>query len=183
VKSPPVWLAIAALALSAQADEVRQIAPDRFTPMYRDPNAMQPHKPAPTPAPPAADATPPARSKVAAPSRAQPLGACERAARDWLICLAATANLADAGVDEEERAILAGLSGRAGLNPLMAEAVTNALKAAEDSWRTLRERECGNLAIIERAYSGTLYETKLVCRIRRDIERVEALRERYAAAP
>ena len=39
-----------------------------------------------------------------------------------------------------------------------------------------------DLPLIENGLGGSLYEKRLVCRIRRDIERVEYLRGRYGPA-
>jgi hypothetical protein len=55
------------------------------------------------------------------------------------------------------------------------------LRAAGEAWRMLRERECADLPLIEAGLTGSLYERRLICRIRRDIERVEFLKARYGA--
>jgi uncharacterized protein YecT (DUF1311 family) len=161
---------------------VRQIAPEMFQPMLGDPNAPShkpPPPPAPAPAPKAVAAPPPPPPVVVAPSRERPYGACEPAARDWTICLGDAAQLADREVEQAERSVLAGLEGR--VNPVMADGAARGLRAAGDAWRVLRDRECADLPLIETGLTGSLYERRLMCRIRRDVERVEVLRERYGA--
>ena len=156
-----------------------------FAPVYRDPNAPA-HKP-----PPAArraracgeasTAAKPRRPLAAAivPSRDRPFGACDPGANDFVVCLGAALSLADRAVEDGERAVLASLGGRPGVNPLIAETAARSLKAADDAWRILRDRECNDLPLIEAGLDGSLYERRLRCRLRRDIDRAEFLRERY----
>jgi uncharacterized protein YecT (DUF1311 family) len=164
---------------------VRQIAPDQFAPMYRDANAPQhklppPPPPAPPPPPtPAATPDPTPSPVTAAPSRDRPYGACEPAAPTFVACLGGAAELADKSVEEAEHWTLASLARRPGVNPVVADGAARGLRAAADAWRTLRDRECADLPLIEAGLTGSLYERRLVCRIRRDIERVEFLRARY----
>ena len=110
---------------TARADEVRQIAPEMFAPMLGDPNAPN-HKPPPLrprhlrrqkPAPVAKappPPPPPPAPPVVAPSRARPYGSCEPDARDWTACLGVAEQLAQHGVEQAERATLAGLERTAG---------------------------------------------------------------------
>ena len=65
---------------------------------------------------------------------------------------------------------------------MLADGAARGLRAAGDAWRVLRERECTDLPLIEAGLNGSLYEKRLVCRIRRDIERVEFLRARYGVS-
>jgi len=157
-----------------------------FAPVYSDPNAPA-HKLAPPPKPlappppkPAAEKPPPPAAAVA-PSRVRPYGACAPEARDFVACLGDAAGLADGEVEQAERAVLAGLGGRPGLNPVVADGAARGLHAAGEAWRMLRDRECADLPLIEAGLSGSLYERRLMCRIRRDIERVEFLRRTYGA--
>jgi uncharacterized protein YecT (DUF1311 family) len=117
------------------------------------------------------------------PTRERPLGACERTARDWLTCLAATAQLSDSAVEDTNARLIVGLDRRPRLNPVTRQAIAIALKGAQEVWRSLRERECADLALIESGLTTTLYEARLVCRIRRDLERVEALSAHYGEEP
>jgi uncharacterized protein YecT (DUF1311 family) len=172
---------LGAVARAQDAPPPRQIAPEMFAPVLRDGAAAARPRPAaaaPTPAP----AEPP-RSPVVAPGRERPLGGCERGAHDWMLCLEATARLADRSVEEAAFHVVVGLEARDKLNPLMREAMTRALSGAQEAWRTLRDRECAELPLIENGLNGTLFESRLICRIRRDIERGEALAERYVAGP
>jgi hypothetical protein len=168
-------------AALARADEVRQIAPDMFQPNYRDANAPE-HKTALAPTPVAAKppAPPPVGAPPAGPSRSRPFGGCDPQSHDFAACLGEAAGRADRSVEEAEHSVLAGLGHRPGVNPIVADAAARELRAAGDVWRTLRERECAGLPLIENGLTGSLYERRLICRIRRDIERVEFLRERYA---
>jgi uncharacterized protein YecT (DUF1311 family) len=178
-------LGAALVCVAASAEEVRQIAPDLFEPVYRDPNAPRHKPPAPKPAaaaPKAAAAKPSPKPDAAlVPNRAHPYGACAPDAPNFVACLGEAAGRADRSVDEAEHSVLAGLGARAGVNPVVADAAARGLRAAGDAWRTLRDRECADLALIENGLAGSLYERRLVCRIRRDVERVEFLRERYGA--
>ncbi len=160
--------------------EVRQIAPDQFAPMLRDPNAPQ-HKLPPPPAAPSAPAAVAAKPAPLSPvpSRDRPYGACSPEAPNFVACLGGAAELAERAVDAAEHSALAGLARRPDINPVVADSVARALRAAGEAWRTLRERECADLPLIEAGLTGSVYERRLVCRIRRDIERVEFLRERY----
>ena len=165
----------------------RQIDPDRFAPMPRDAatiGAPHPIPPAKLPhPPPAAAIVEPPRAPILPPTREQPQGACDRTARDWLACLAATAQLSDRAVEDAVARLIAGLESRPRLNPVTREAVGNALRGAQEAWRSLRERECAYLTLIESGLTGTLYEVRLLCRMRRNLERVEALSAHYSEQP
>ena len=178
-------LVVAAHAQDAAAP--RQIDPDRFAPMPRDAATIAaPHPKAPaklTPPPAAAAIVEPPPAPIVMPNRERPQGACDRTARDWLTCLAATAQLSDSAVEDADTRLIAGLDRRPRLNPVTREAVGNALRGAQDAWRSLRERECAYLTLIEIGLTGTLYEARLVCRIRRNLERVEALSAHYSEQP
>ena len=171
-----------ALVGGASADEVRQIAPEMFSPVYRDASAPS-HKP-PTPKP--TEAAKPVAAKLApppilAPSRARPYGACALEAANFVACLGDAAERADHAVEAAEHSALAGLGERPGVNPVIADGATRGLRAAGEAWRVLRDRECADLPLIETGLIGSLYERRLICRIRRDVERVEFLRERFGA--
>ena len=180
----------ALLVAAAHAEDAappRQIAPDLFAPTPRDAAAIAaPHPIAPeriAPTPPDAPIGAAARAPILMPTRARPLGACERTARDWLTCLAATAQLSDGAVEDANARLIVGLDHRPRLNPVTRQAIAIALKGAQEVWRSLRERECTDLALIESGLTTTLYEARLVCRIRRDLERVEALSAHYGEEP
>jgi hypothetical protein len=183
--------ALAGCALAAaraeDAPQPRQIAPDRFAPTPRDaatlaaPHPIVPNPPAPSP--PGAASAPPAGAPIVAPTRERPFGACDRTARDWLICIAATALLSDGAVAQTEARLIASLDRRPSLNPVMRQAIAKALAGAGEAWRSLRERECADLAMIESGLNGGLYEVRLVCRIRRNLERVQDLSTRYGEQP
>jgi uncharacterized protein YecT (DUF1311 family) len=167
---------------------VRQIAPDMFAPMYSDPNAPAhklPPPPPPAPPPPAPPSPvaekppPPPPPPEVIPTRGRPYGACEPGARDWAPCLGSAAQLADRSVEEAERAVLIAIGRRPGVNPVVADGAARSLRAAGEAWRMLRDRECADLPLVEAGLSGSVYERRLVCRIRRDIDRAESLRERY----
>ena len=143
----------------------RQIAPERFAPSLRD-------------APAVADRQIPER-----PTREKPLGNCDRKLRGWSVCLEATAQLADLSVDEEDASLIQDIQTRPGLNPLIRQGVTKAFSSAEESWRSLRDLECGELALIETGLGPSLFESRFICRIRRDIERVETLELLYRRHP
>ena len=159
--------------------------------MLGDPNAVDhkpPPPPPPKPPPPVAPAIvkappppPPPPPVVVAPSRERPYGSCEPEARDWVACLGVAAQLADHGVEQAERTALTGFSARPGVNPVIADGSARGLRAADDAWRVLRDRECADLPLVEAGLTGSLYERRLMCRIRRDVERAEILRERYGA--
>ena len=166
---------------------MRQIAPDLFEPVYRDPHAPQhkppPPPPAPKPAPVATKAAvpKPPPAVAMAPSRAHPYGACAPAAPDFVVCLGGAVESADHEVEAAEHAVLAGLSERPGVNPVVADGAARSLRAAGGAWRALRDVECADLPLIENGLMGSLYERRLLCRLRRDIARVEFLRARYGA--
>jgi hypothetical protein len=61
----------------------------------------------------------------------------------------------------------------------MRQGIGKALGDADEAWRNLRDRECGQLALIERQMPKALYEARLICRIRRNLERMEALDLHY----
>jgi uncharacterized protein YecT (DUF1311 family) len=178
-------LVVAAHAQDAAAP--RQIDPDRFAPTPRDAATIAAPHPKPpaklAPPPPVATIVAPPPTPIVMPSRERPQGACDRTARDWLNCLAATAQLSDRAVEDAVAGLIAGLDSRPRLNPVTREAAGNALRGAQEAWRSLRERECAYLTLIETGLTGTLYEARLLCRIRRNLEREEALAAHYSEQP
>ena len=120
-----------------------------------------------------------AHGAVVSPDREHPAGACEKRARDWAACLQATARLSDAVVEEAEARASDAIQRRERLNAVLKTAVASALRSAQDEWRALRERECGDLALLETGLEGTLFEIRALCRIRRNLERAETLKARY----
>jgi hypothetical protein len=158
-----------------------------FQPNYGDPSAPRhkllppPPKPAPSAIKAAAPKPPPEAPAPPAPSRAHPYGPCAPDAPNFVACLGEAAQRADHTVEQAEHSVLAGLGERAGVNPVVADGAARGLRAAGEAWRTLRDRECMDLPLIEAGLTGSLYERRLICRIRRDVERVEFLRERYGA--
>ena len=120
-----------------------------------------------------------AQAPVVAPDREHPAGACEKRARDWAACLQATARLSEGIVEEAEARASDAIQRRERLNAVVKTSVANALRSAQDEWRALRERECGDLALLETGLEGTLFEIRSLCRIRRNLERAQTLKARY----
>jgi hypothetical protein len=181
-----VALALAGAARAQDAPEPRQIAPDRFAPSYRDTPPPRPRPPAVVPAPvppPTPVVAEPPRTPIVTPDDDHPLGACDHAARDFMLCLGGTSRLSEIAVIQAEGRVVDGLDHRPNLSPLMRAAVGRAFHAANDEWRQLRDRECGELTLIEHDLSGPVFEQRLVCRLRRDLERIDTLDERYGQAP
>ena len=164
---------------------MRQIAPDLVAPTYGDPSAPS-HKlpPAPPPPPPVVRAAPAAKPAPVlpppiTPSRDKPLGACEAGMNGFVACLTTAAELADRSVGDAERAAIAAIGKRADINPVVADGATRGLHATGDLWRMLRDRECADLPLVETGLDGSLFQRRLLCRIQRDVDRVETLRQRY----
>lgn len=155
-------LAWSAAAAQTPAPVIRQIAPDRFQPTPRGDYGQS-----------AVAAT------VTPPTKDQPLGSCDKKARGWLNCLSATADLSTLLVSEAENTIAASLELRPKLSPSLQRVLANALADADAKWLELREQECGQLALLESAPGGQLYEAQLLCRIRHNMERVDQLKTHY----
>jgi len=143
----------------------RQIAPDRFQPAL---DAGQPDGEV--------------RAAIVAPTKERPFGACVMSAHDWIACINATATLSDQSVDEAERRVEGALARRPKLNGFLRQSVAKALARLDADWRAFRDRECQDLALIEHGLPSSIYEARLVCRIRRNLERAEALEARYGEA-
>jgi len=119
------------------------------------------------------------RADIVAPTEEHPTGACRRGARDWLACLSATATLSDRALDEVETKLADAVGRRPQVNVVMRKLFVKELTEVETDWRALRERECQGLPAFEKASPGPLYELRLTCRIRRNLERIAALQARY----
>jgi hypothetical protein len=174
-------VAVAMLALSgaASADDAPQprvIAPDRFQPMLREAPA-KPHD-APPNAEPAPAEQP--RSPIVMPTFEHPVGACNPNTHDWLACLELTAKLSDDAVNDAVTRLSDGFEHRANVEFFARVEAKKALKSAEDIWRALRDYECGDVAKMERGLVGAYRDARLQCRIRRNLERVDMLNNRYA---
>jgi len=157
-------LALAAAILGAGAaaadpDAPRQIAPDLVPPAAADSAADG-----------AAE-----RAPIVAPSKDRPYGACRREARDWLACLAATAALSDGLVNAAEQRAREAVARRLKTNKLLPETFAKALDLVDADWRGLRDRECETLAFFENGPPAPVYERRLNCRIRLNLERAADL--------
>jgi uncharacterized protein YecT (DUF1311 family) len=174
-----VAVALLALAGAAKADDApqpRMIAPDRFQPNLRETPAkrdMPPAKGEPAPAE-------QPRSAIVMPTFDHPVGACDPTTHDWLACLELTTTLSDHAVDDEVTHLIDSFEHRASVDFFARVKAKKALKSAEESWRALRDSECGDLAKMERGLVGVYHEQRLQCRIRRNLERVDMLTTRYA---
>jgi hypothetical protein len=146
-----------------QAHEVRRIAPDRFEPNLRDDAEAKP------------------AVAVAPPTKEHPLGSCDKASRGWLNCLRATADLAAILVGAAENRALASLERRKTASASLQRVSVKALADADAKWTELRELECSQLALLKVGPSAPLYETQLICRINRNMERIDQLATRYGA--
>jgi hypothetical protein len=176
-----VALAGLALAGAAKADDAPQprvIAPDRFQPYLREappkPNAPANGGPAPSDQ---------ARSAIVMPTFEHPVGACDPNTHDWLACLELTATLSDRAVEDQVSRLIDSFEHRTNVDFFARVEAKKALKSAEESFRALRDLECGDLARVERGLVGAYREARLQCRIRRNLERVDMLTTRYAEAP
>ena len=137
------------------------------------PRVIAPELVPPTTADSAADSA--ARSAVVAPSTDRPYGACRRDARDWLACLAATATLSDALVDAAEQRAREAVARRLKVNKILPQSFAKSLDSIEFDWRNLRDRQCDALAFFEDAPPAPIYERRLGCRIRLNLERAATL--------
>jgi uncharacterized protein YecT (DUF1311 family) len=171
-------LALAAAAKADDAPQPRVIAPDRFQPNLRE----APSKSyAPANGAPALAEQP--KAAIVLPTFEHPVGTCDPAAHDWLPCLEATAKLSDNSVDDEATRLIDSFESRKNVDFFARVEAKKALKSAQESWRALRDIECGDLAKIERGLVGAYREARLQCRIRRNLERVDMLTTRYAEGP
>jgi uncharacterized protein YecT (DUF1311 family) len=116
-----------------------------------------------------------ARSPIVAPSKDRPQGACRREARDWLACIAATATLSDALVDAADQRAREAVRRRVKTNKILPQTFAKALDAVEGDWRGLRDKECEALAFFENGPPAPVYERRLACRIRLNLDRAAAL--------
>jgi hypothetical protein len=154
------------LAQAAHAQDaprvIRQIAPDRFQPNPRgdsEPRA-------------AAAAVPP-------PSKENPFGGCDRASRNWLNCLRATADLSTLMVAEAENRLVASLDQRPNLSPSLQRILAKDLSDADSKWLELRKQECSQLALLEVGSGKQLYEAQMLCQITHNTERIGELAAHY----
>jgi hypothetical protein len=141
---------------------IRQIAPDRFQPNLRD-TADQPAS----------------AIAVVPPSKEHPLGVCDRASRNWVNCLRATADLSTMMVAEAENKLVASLVQRPNLNPSLQRIFAKDLVDADSKWLELRKEECNQLAMLEVGPGKQLYEAQLLCQITHNAERIDALATHY----
>jgi uncharacterized protein YecT (DUF1311 family) len=121
------------------------------------------------------------RTIVALPTRERPYGNCDRATRQWLSCLSATAELSDRLVDDAEERVRAALAKRPDIGSYMRDVFTKALTNADSQWRTLRDYECNELVLLEKGARAQPYELRLTCRIRHNVDRADELWSRYGS--
>ena len=171
-------LALAGATMADDAPQPRMIAPDRFQPNLRE---APPKHDAPAKGAPAAAEQP--RTAIVMPTFDHPVGACDPNTHDWLACLELTAKLSDDAVDAEVSRLSDSFEHRASVDFFARVEAKKALKSAHESWRALRDIECGDLAKVERGLVGAYRETRLQCRIRRNLERVDMLTTRYGEGP
>ena len=145
---------------------VRKIAPERFQPTYMGNYGTRP-----------------ATAAAIAPTKEHPLGNCDPASRDWSLCLRATADLSDVELTQAESRLATSVEDRTDLNLLLKRSFAKALSEADAKWRSLREQECGELALLEAAAGTSLYEARLVCQIRHNSERIEQIAAHYGLDP
>jgi hypothetical protein len=141
---------------------IRQIAPDRFQPYLRDNNEPRPEAAA-----------------VIPPSKERPLGGCDRASRNWIICLRATADLSAMMVEDAQNKLVASLEQRPNLNPSLQRIFAKDLVDADAKWLELRQQECNQLAMLEAGPGRQLFEAQLLCQLTRNAERIDALSAHY----
>ena len=169
------WLALAGAASADDAPQPLVIAPERFQPNLREAPAKHD---APAKAEPAQAEQP--RTPVVMPTFDHPVGACDPNTHDWLACLELTAKLSDDAVEDAVSRLSDGFEHRASVEFFARVEAKKALKGAEETWRALRDYECGDLARMERGLVGAYRDARLQCRIRRNLERVDMLNNRYA---
>ena len=171
------WLALAGAANADDAPQPRVIAPERFQPNLREAPAAKPNAPPvkSEPAPPEAPKAP-----IVMPTFEHPVGACDSKGHDWLACLEETAKLSDNAVDDAVSHLIDSFEHRASVDFFARVEAKKALKGAQATWQALRDYECGDLAKLERGLVGAYHEERLQCRIRRNLERVDMLNNRYA---
>jgi hypothetical protein len=124
------------------------------------------------------DAPRPAPASV--PSKEHPFGSCDRNSRSWLSCLRSTGELSDALVSEAEEQLRLELAQRTDLGLGARQNYSKALELANSQWRSLREQECRELALLEIRRRVQLYEARLTCQIVHNIERADELLSRYS---
>jgi uncharacterized protein YecT (DUF1311 family) len=144
------------------APRPRRIAPDQF-PAYSS----------------GEDGAAAKRATIALPTRERPFGNCDRANREWLSCLHATAELSDRLVDEAEDRVRAALVLRPDVSSFMRESFSRALTQADTQWRALRDYECNGLVLLEKGFRAQPYEVRLTCQIRHNLDRAEQLWSSY----
>ena len=169
-------LAFAGAAMAEDAPQPRVIAPDRFQPMLRE--APPAKHEAPAKADPAPSEQP--RTPIVMPTFDHPVGACDPNTHDWLACLELTAKLSDDAVEDAVNRLSDGFEHRTRVEFFARVESKKALKGAQETWRALRDYECGDLARMERGLVGAYRDARLQCRIRRNLERVDMLNNRYA---
>lgn len=146
----------------AEGQEVRRIAPDRFPEMRLEHGQRQERM---SSAPPALDLDRPLASCYASSSRAACMRTLTSDARRLLgrlLDLIQTRWQLAPDVSEFHR-----------------QAWNRSLREADRRFASMREEECGLLALSEESNETELYVVRLSCEIRRTLERVEGLRARY----
>lgn len=144
------------------AQELRRIAPERFPEMRVEtqPTAR----------------IPPARPILVL---ANPLTAC-RPTGQRTLCLQSLATQSVIRLNGLLQEIEARWTASGDLTEFQKSAWARALKEADRRFRSMREEECGLLALSEPHGESELYTARLVCEIHRNIERIQSLSRRYA---
>ena len=156
-------LAFSSIALAQNAPPLRRISPETV-PDYRG-----------------AAASPADDPPVTMPTGERPFGSCERgmARLVWLRCLKATSEMTDQKVNETAGLVQQKLDAKAGAASGRKRFWSRALEQSQELWRGLRNHECQQLASAEESLVADVYEARLLCLLRSDLQRVSDLQSRY----
>lgn len=156
-------LIIIPASAAASGPEIRRIAPGQFPEMRLEA--------APRPA-----------TEPVEPTAERPFGPCSREQSNWIFCLQAAARASDARLGQTVDQIARMLAGNAAFGPFQRQAFERALHEADRRFRALRDHECQALVLSEPDVQGELFEARLTCQIRRNLERIATLVARYRLA-
>ncbi|WP_439575615.1 lysozyme inhibitor LprI family protein [Phreatobacter sp.] len=151
-------------ASGASGTEIRRIAPGQFPEMRLE-------------------ATPRTAAEPVEPTPERPFGHCSRDQSNWIFCLQAIARASDSRLDETVDQVAHNLAGNQAFGPFQRQAFERAVREADRRYRALRDHECQALVLSEPDVQGELFEARLTCRIRRNLERITVLQTRYRLAP
>lgn len=149
-------------AAAQNAPALRRIAPDSV-PDYRGAAVDAPDPP------------------VTLPTEQKPQGSCERgvARPAWLRCLRATSELTDQEVNKTAALVQEKLDAKAGAAAGRKRFLARALEQAQEFWRNGRNHECQQLASSEPGLVADMYEARLLCLVRFDLQRIGNLKSRF----